>query len=83
MPKSLLLFIGLSKVLLSKTTNSYEEKILISIPSYGNDPSEVAILWKLISEEDMEVVLLHLMVKKGEVKNMMLSGRTLGLSKPL
>jgi len=40
-----LLFIGLSKVLLSKTTNSYEEKILIS-------------------EEDMEVVLLHLMVKK-------------------
>lgn len=64
MPKSLLLFIGLSKVLLSKTTNSYEEKILIS-------------------EEDMEVVLLHLMVKKGKNKDIMQSDRALGLGKSL
>ena len=34
------------------------KRILIPIPSYGFDPTEVAIPWKLISEKDFEIVFI-------------------------
>jgi protease I len=34
------------------------KSILIPIPSYGFDPTKVAIPWKLISEKDFEIVFI-------------------------
>jgi len=34
------------------------KKILMPIPSYGFDPTEAAIPWKLISKKNLEVVFI-------------------------
>lgn len=57
------------------------KKILIPIPAYGFDPTEVAIPWKLISEKDLEIVFITPQGKKASADRLMLSGEKLGIWK--
>jgi putative intracellular protease/amidase len=59
------------------------QKILIPIPSYGFDPTEVAIPWKLISEKDIETVFITPKGKKASADSLMLKGKKLGIWKSL
>ena len=58
-----------------------KKKVLIPIPSYGCDPSEVAIPWKLMSENNIEVVFATPTGKKAQADEIMLTGRRLGILK--
>jgi len=57
------------------------KKILIPIPSYGFDPTEVAIPWKLISEKDIGIVFITPEGKKASADSLMLEGKNLGIWK--
>ena len=57
------------------------KKILIPIPSYGFDPTEVAIPWKLISEKDIGIVFITPEGKKASPDRLMLKGENLGIWK--
>ncbi len=57
------------------------KRILIPIPAYGFDPTEVAIPWKLMSEHKMEVVFATPEGKKASADVRMLSGGKLGIWK--
>jgi putative intracellular protease/amidase len=59
------------------------KKIIIPIPTYGFDPSEVAIPWKLFSENNIEVVFATPNGEKGSADKIMLYGDGLGIWKPL
>lgn len=56
-------------------------KILIPLPSYGFDPSEVAIPWKLISEKGFEIIFATPKGKKSNADKLMLNGKNLGIFK--
>ncbi|MCK5004773.1 MAG: DJ-1/PfpI family protein [Candidatus Aminicenantes bacterium] len=56
-----------------------KKKILIPIPSYGFDPTEVAIPWKLISDRGFEVVFVTPDGKKASADIIMLKGEKLGI----
>ncbi len=58
-----------------------KKRILIPIPSYGFDPTEVAIPWKLISEKDFEIVFITPEGKKASADSLMLKGEKLGIWK--
>ncbi len=58
-------------------------KVLIPIPSYGFDPTEVAIPWKLISENNFEVTFATPEGIKGNADIKMLRGINLGIWKSL
>jgi len=60
-----------------------KKRILLPIPSYGFDPTEVAIPWKLISEKDIEVVFITPEGKKASADSLMLKGEKLGIFKSL
>ena len=57
------------------------KKILLPIPSYGFDPTEVAIPWKLISEKNFEIVFITPNGKKATTDSIMLKGEKLGIWK--
>lgn len=57
------------------------KKIIIPIPSYCCDPSEVAIPWKLLSQNNIQVVFATPNGDKGVTDQIMLTGKGLGLLK--
>ncbi len=56
-------------------------RILIPLPSYGFDPTEAAIPWKILSENHCEVVFVTPRGEKGAADAIMLTGRGLGVWK--
>lgn len=56
-------------------------KVLIPIPSYGFDTTEVAIPWKLLSEQNFEVIFATPNGEKGVTDKSMLDGSKLGIWK--
>ena len=60
----------------------HKKKVLIPIPSYGFDPTEVAIPWKILSENNFEIVFITPNGKKGITDKLMLTGERLGIWKP-
>ncbi|MCK5906824.1 MAG: DJ-1/PfpI family protein, partial [Flavobacteriales bacterium] len=58
-----------------------KKKILIPIPSYGFDPSETAIPWKLLSENNFEVIFATPNGEKAEGDKIMVTGEGLGIFK--
>lgn len=56
-------------------------KVLIPVPSYGFDPSEVAIPWKLLRQEHHEVVFATPDGRKAMPDACMLTGKGLGIWK--
>ena len=59
------------------------KKILIPLPGYGFDPTEVAIPWKLLSKAGFEVVFATPKGKKASPDIKMLKGKDLGIWKPI
>ncbi|MFT4747874.1 MAG: protease I [Congregibacter sp.] len=55
------------------------KKILIPLPSYGFDPTEVAIPWKLLSKAGFEIVFATPAGIKASADNRMLKGNDLGI----
>jgi protease I len=56
-------------------------KVLIPVPSYGFDPTEVAIPWKLLTERDVSVVFATPTGHKASPDSLMVSGEKLGIWK--
>ncbi|MFD1553229.1 hypothetical protein DNU06_15310 [Putridiphycobacter roseus] len=59
------------------------KKIVIPLPSYGFDPSEVAIPWQLLSKQNYTIVFATPDGKKAAGDSRMLNGKGLGLFKPV
>jgi len=59
------------------------KKVLIPIPNYGFDPTEVAIPWELLSENNIQVIFSTPQGKKASGDEIMLSGKKLGIWKPV
>ncbi len=59
------------------------KKILIPLPTYGFDPTEVSIPWKIISENNIEVTFLTPDGKLAKTDRIMLTGDKLGIWKSL
>lgn len=57
--------------------------IIIPLPSYGFDPTEVAIPWKLISERGIEVIFATPDGKRASADSLMLNGTHLGILRPV
>ncbi len=57
------------------------KRILIPVPSYGFDPTEAAIPWKLISENEIDIVFITPEGKKASPDRIMLTGEKLGIWK--
>ncbi len=53
------------------------------LPSYGFDPSEAAIPWKLLSQQGMQIVIATPEGKKAVADARMLTGKNLGLWKKM
>jgi len=58
-------------------------KVLIPLPSYGCDPSEVAIPWKYLTENNIEVVFCTPAGGKAITDTIMLTGKGLSILKPV
>ena len=58
-------------------------KILMPVPSYGFDPTEVAIPWKLLSEQGIGVVFTTPHGNKASPDRLLLHGENLGIWKPV
>jgi len=56
-------------------------KVLIPLPSYGFDPTEAAIPWKLMTEKNFKVVFVTPEGAKASADKLMLSGKKLGIWK--
>jgi len=54
------------------------KKILIPVPSYGFDPTEAAVPWKILSENHYETVFLTPQGNKAAADAIMLTGKRLG-----
>ncbi len=59
------------------------KKILIPLPTYGFDPTEAAIPWKIIRENGIEVTFITPDGKLAETDSIMLTGSDLGIFKSL
>jgi len=59
------------------------KRLLIPIPSYGFDPTEVAIPWKIISEKNVEIIFITPDGEKANADELMLKGRKLGIWKSI
>ncbi|NOR28375.1 MAG: hypothetical protein GQ540_07590 [Lutibacter sp.] len=57
------------------------KKVLLPIPTFGFDPSEVAIPWKLLSEKNIEIVFITPNGTKASADERMLNGKGLGIFK--
>ena len=71
----LLLFLAIKYIL------NNQKNILIPIPNYGFDPTEVAIPWKLFSEAKFNVVFSTPKGEKAVADTLMLTGKKLGIWK--
>jgi protease I len=60
-----------------------EMKVLIPIPSYGFDPTEVAIPWKLLTDRGVEIVFATPNGQIAKTDTKMLIGEELGIWKPV
>lgn len=60
-----------------------KQKILIPLPSYGFDPTETAIPWKLLSENGFKVTFATPQGNKAEGDRIMITGKGLGIFKQL
>jgi len=58
-----------------------KKKIIFPIPTYGFDPTEVAIPWKIFSDKNIEVVFATPKGKKAQADSVMLTGAKLGIWK--
>ena len=58
-------------------------KVLIPLPTYGFDPTEVAIPWELLSKGGIEVVFATPDGRQAATDRLMLTGAKLGILKPL
>ncbi|MFT6901591.1 MAG: protease I [Colwellia sp.] len=59
------------------------KKVLIPLPRYGCDPSEVAIPWLLLKEQQFEITFITPDGYMATADEIMLTGKNLGLLKPL
>jgi len=57
------------------------KKVLLPIPTLGFDPSEVAIPWKLLSENNIEIVFITPNGTQASTDERMLNGNGLGIFK--
>ena len=57
------------------------KRVLIPLPSYGFDPSEAAIPWKLMSENNIEIVFITPDGRKAAADKLMITGERLGIWK--
>lgn len=57
------------------------KRVLIPLPSYGFDPTEVAIPWKIMSQESFEIKFITPEGKKASADKLMLKGEKLGIWK--
>lgn len=57
------------------------KKVLIPLPSYGFDPTEAAIPWKILSENNIEIVFSSPTGQKPSADTKMLTGENLGIWK--
>ncbi len=62
-----------------KVNNMGLKKVLIPIPSYGFDPTEVAIPWKIFSKNNFDIVFITPQGKKAAADIIMLNGKGLGI----
>ncbi len=58
-----------------------KKRVLIPIPSYGFDPTEVAIPWKQMFEKNIEIIFATPNGKKASADSIMLNGENLGFWK--
>jgi len=58
-----------------------KNKVLIPTPSYGFDPTEVSIPWKILSENSIEVVFTTPDGKPSKADQLMVTGEGLGIWK--
>jgi protease I len=61
--------------------NTCMEKILIPLPDYGFDPTEVAIPWKILSGKGFDIIFTTQDGKKASADIKMLKGESLGIFK--
>lgn len=61
----------------------HAKKVLIPIPSYGFDPTEVAIPWKLLTDRGVAIVFATPNGKIAQTDTKMLLGQDLGIWKPV
>ncbi len=61
----------------------YSKKILIPVPSYGFDPTEAAIPWKLLSEKNIQIQFATPDGRKAAADYIMLTGQRLGIWKSI
>ncbi|MBA6231618.1 MULTISPECIES: type 1 glutamine amidotransferase domain-containing protein [unclassified Colwellia] len=59
------------------------KKVLIPLPRYGCDPSEVAIPWLLLKEQQFEITFITPDGHMAIADEIMLTGKSLGLLKPV
>jgi protease I len=59
------------------------KKILIPLPAYGFDPTEVAIPWKILSSQGFGIVFCTPGGKQASADRLMLTGDRLGIWKPV
>lgn len=62
--------------------NSHK-KILIPLPSYGFDPTEVSIPWKILSQNNFNITFATPSGKKAQADIIMLTGKGLGIFKKI
>src|SRR5580693_4938607 len=58
-------------------------KVLIPLPSYGFDPTEAAIPWQILSQKNIVIVFATPNGLPADADNLMLTGKHLGIFKPL
>ncbi len=56
-------------------------RVLIPIPAYGFDPTEVAIPWKILSKNNFKIIFTTPQGKKSAADTLMLKGERLGIWK--
>jgi protease I len=61
----------------------HNKKVLIPLPRYGCDPSEVAIPWLLLKEQQFEITFITPDGHLATADEIMLTGKSLGLLKPV
>ncbi|MEH6634571.1 MAG: type 1 glutamine amidotransferase domain-containing protein [Halioglobus sp.] len=59
------------------------KKILMPLPAYGFDPTEVAIPWKILSEQGLDIIFATPDGGEACADVLMLKGQRLGIWKPL
>lgn len=66
-----------------KVTTESVKSVIIPIPSYGFDPTEVAIPWKILTQNNIKCSFSTPNGQIARADDLMLKGKNLGLWKPL